>query len=353
MPFARDYFEARQRFRTAVAGLGWNLQSFPVLDDLTIDVGISPGSPHAPLLIVSSGVHGVEGFFGSAVQIAALEAWGRVESPREVRCVFLYALCPSGFAHIRRFNEENIDLNRNFLRPGEEYSGSPKRYANLDRELNPRRPPSHTEFFTLRALVGIARFGFTALKQAIAGGQYDFPKGMFFGGHGPSRTNAILTEHFPRWLADAPRGVLLDFHSGLGKSGEFRLLVDTPPHSKHQIERISPWFPPGIIEATDPNGTAYEVRGGFDTWCTHMASGRDFISFCAEVGTHPLFRVLGSVRAENMAHHWCPPGDPRSKRAKAELLEMFCPQSRTWRKQVLSRGMQLIDQSISGLTASS
>jgi hypothetical protein len=270
-------------------------------------------------------------------------------TPTGVRCVFLHAICPSGFAHVRRFNEENIDLNRNFLLPGEVYAGSPPRYASLNAALNPKRPPGRSEFFTARAMHGIARFGFAGLKQAIAGGQYDFPKGIFFGGRGPSLSKAILDQQFPRWLAAAPRGLMLDFHSGLGKSAVFKLLVDAPPHTVTQLEQAAQWFGNDIVEPTAPSGTAYHTRGGFDSWCTRMAAGRDFMSFCAEVGTYSVFRVLAAVRAENMAHHWAEPDDPRTRRAKAELLEVFCPASPAWRRLVVERGTRLIEQAIAGL----
>jgi len=274
MPFALTYEEARDRFRTAAGRLGWELQSFPVVDHRTIDVALSPGSPNDPLLMVSSGVHGVEGIFGSAVQLAALHNWEKVGSPSGVRCVFVHAICPSGFAHIRRFNEENIDLNRNFLPPGEAYAGSPPRYAGLDAALNPKRPPGRSEFFTLRAMLGIARFGLTGLKQAIAGGQYDFPKGMFFGGFGPSRSKVILAEQFPDWLADAPRGVLLDLHSGLGKSAELKLLVDVPPHTKEQLERAARWFDPDFAGKARRTSRAAASIAGVRAWPRAATSSR-------------------------------------------------------------------------------
>ena len=34
----------------------------------------------------------------------------------------------------------------------------------------------------MRALAIILKYGFVAVKQAVANGQYDFPKGLFFGG---------------------------------------------------------------------------------------------------------------------------------------------------------------------------
>src|SRR5262249_57826745 len=100
----------------------------PADEELTIDTAVSPAPASAPVLVVSSGVHGVEGFFGSAVQLAALDAWAKTGAPTGVRCVFIHAVCPSRFARLRPLDEANTDLNRHFP---------------LDRHDDPRRPPAH------------------------------------------------------------------------------------------------------------------------------------------------------------------------------------------------------------------
>ena len=54
-----------------------------------------------------------------------------------LRCVLLHALNPFGFAWRRRVNEDNVDLNRNFLLDDEGYVGCPDGYAHLDPLLLP------------------------------------------------------------------------------------------------------------------------------------------------------------------------------------------------------------------------
>ncbi|MGV2340023.1 MAG UNVERIFIED_CONTAM: M14 family metallopeptidase [Planctomycetaceae bacterium] len=185
--FSPDHSSARRRFQQAAARLGWTLESYPVGlvgpdgNDLAFDVACTPGCDPEKVLVVSSGIHGVEGFFGSAVQIALLENWA-ARTPPSIKCVFLHGLNPFGFAWLRRFDENNADPNRNFLLPGESFTGSPEGYAGLDDFLNPRYPPSRWEPFTLKALLLIGRHGMPALRQAVAAGQHDFPRGLFFGG---------------------------------------------------------------------------------------------------------------------------------------------------------------------------
>ena len=185
--FSPDYSTARLRFRQAATRLGWTLeehligQTGPNGEDLTIDIASSANDNPERTLAASSGVHGVEGFFGSAVQLALLEHWANHGAP-SVRCVFLHGLNPYGFAWLRRFDEDNVDPNRNFLLTGEPYQGAPPGYAELDDLLNPRLPPSRRESFLIKALPAIARHGIPALKQSVAAGQYEFSKGLFYGG---------------------------------------------------------------------------------------------------------------------------------------------------------------------------
>src|SRR5262249_15041006 len=147
---------------------------------------------------------------------------------RSVRFVFLHALNPYGFAHLRRFDEANIDPNRNFLLPGEKYEGSPPGYPDLDGTLNPRRAPWRFEPFRIRGAWEVFKHGLPAMKRAIVTGQHDYPKGIFFGGSGPGRTQLTLAEHLGRWVAGSREVIHLDFHSGLGPWATYKLLIDYP-----------------------------------------------------------------------------------------------------------------------------
>ena len=85
-------------------------------EPLTIDITVVGAAKPTSALVLSSGVHGVEGLFGSAVQLAFLEQLAARWQPPLVRPLFcIHAINPFGFAWQRRFNEDNVDLNRNFL----------------------------------------------------------------------------------------------------------------------------------------------------------------------------------------------------------------------------------------------
>ena len=343
--FPPDYSAARQRFCTLATRHGWALESHPVAakgpdgEELTIDVA-AHGPPGGKLLVVSGGVHGVEAPFGAAVQLALLEKW---EASPPVRCLFVHAVNPWGFAHRRRANEDNADLNRNFLLPGQEYRGSPAGYAHLSPLLNPPHAPGGFDPFPLRAGWAVLRHGMAKLKQAVAAGQYDHPKGLFFGGHAPAESVRVLAHHWERWLGDSADVAHLDFHTGLGKRGAHTLLLDVDP-TPEQVAWLTERYGPAGFEVADPRRVAYDARGGFGPWCHSRRRGRAYLFACAEFGTYGPVRVVGALRRENMAHHWGEPSDPATARAKAALAEAFCPASAAWRAGAVEAGVRLAER---------
>ncbi len=351
--FSPDHSSARERFRQAASHLGWQLESYPIGlvgpdgDELAFDVACSQSGDPEKVIVVSSGIHGVEGFFGSAVQVTLLEQWASV-TPPSIKYVFLHGLNPFGFAWLRRFDENNVDPNRNFLLPDEQFEGAPDGYAGLNDFLNPLRPPSRWEPFTLKALCLIARHGIPALRQAVAAGQYDYPRGLFFGGNGPSRTQQLLKENMPRWLSNSKCVVHLDFHTGLGRQGTCKLLIDYPLDMTQQ-RWLTDWFGADSFEACNSNGISYDARGGFGRWCVSQGLAPQYLFACAEFGTYGSIQVLSGLRAENQAHHWGTPKAPSTIRAKQRLKELFCPASSAWRRQAVQGSLDLISRTQKGL----
>src|SRR5688500_19891549 len=99
--YSADYSSAKERFLAACERLGLEHQSLvvdapsPTDQQLTIDVALGGARQPTSALVVSSGVHGVEAFFGSAVQLAFLEKrpadW---RPPEGAAIVLLHALNP-------------------------------------------------------------------------------------------------------------------------------------------------------------------------------------------------------------------------------------------------------------------
>ena len=336
--FHASYVEARQAFRQAVTAAGGTITALPIdaggakASDgsaLTIDIGVVGDGPRT--LALSSGVHGVEGYIGSACQLLALE----LERPADLRIVLIHAINPFGMANHRRVNENNVDLNRNFLVEGEAYEGGPEHYLRLSDLLNPTRPVLPLEF-PLRAGYQVLRHGFHALKQAIAGGQYEVPKGLFFGGHELQESGRVLLEALPSFFASDAPALWIDLHSGLGKRAGLTFLVEaqagTGAH-RRGTERFGP-----TVQAWDAEGgVAYAIRGGFPSALVRCL-GDSVDVLTVEFGTIAPIAVLQRMVKENrVAHH----GGDRDA-ARRAMLEAFCPEDPSWRREALDAARDLL-----------
>lgn len=350
-PFSRSYEAARARFRAAARAAPAPLEHYPVAGqgpdgcELAIDVALVGARNPRHAVVVSSGLHGVEGFFGSAVQLAWLSRWreGAVSIPGGTLVVLLHAVNPFGLAWRRRANEDNVDLNRNFLDDGDTYAGVPTHYDRVHRLLNPRSPPSRLDPFRLRAAWAVHRHGLPVLQNAVATGQYEHSSGLFFGGRGAAASTRMVQERFWSWTRAAEVVLHLDLHTGLGAYADYRLLIE-PPHV-HDLGWYRSRFDSERVAAVGDD-TPYAARGVMGAWLARHAGSRRYRFACLEFGTYSPLRVLAALRAENRAHHHSTPGAAAYGRAKRELVECFCPASRLWRRKALGGALGVIGQAV-------
>jgi hypothetical protein len=348
--FSPDYFTARDRFRSGVLAGGGQIESI-VLDakapdgrDLTIDIGWFGSSTPLRAFVHSSGLHGVEGFAGSAIQLQWLET-GIPQPAADSAIVLVHILNPYGMAWLRRVNENNVDLNRNFLGADEEFSGAPDDYAALEPFLNPVSVSPLTDLFKLRALGKIARYGMSALRQTIAGGQYSYPRGLFFGGRRQEQAPRRFQLYLSQRLGGASRIVAIDVHTGLGRFGADCLLVSDDEARVAAGAEMQIAYGDCVL-ALHPEGLAYRPRGSQEGLYFRMFPAAQVFFAAQEFGTrHPL-AILAALRAENQRHHHGRNGNDPHDSGKKRLLEAFCPSSSKWRERVLARGKEVIAQGL-------
>lgn len=351
--FSANYRIARSRFVQAAREAGCAIESIPLspedgsADALSIDVAMYGGAQCERAVIVSSGLHGVEGFLGSAVQLESLRHFSALHAGREdLRLIFIHALNPFGFAEVRRANEDNIDLNRNFIIEGEDFSGAPERYGEIERLLGLSSPPRFRDLFFAKLLYAMLNHGKDRVKDAIAGGQYVNEKGLFFGGLRPSRTQLILRENFARWIGSAKRIFHLDFHTGLGRRATYKLIVDHSWDSS-RFEWLAGHFGRNLVEPKEPvRGVSYHTKGSLGPWCQQFVPGGVYDMLVAEFGTYPGALVLWALRAENQCHWYRSPSSRQSRLAKRILKEAFAPSGVAWRRKALEQGVKLVRQAI-------
>jgi hypothetical protein len=205
--FSATYAEARRKFLEAAGAGGSAIESHvnPNAkgtngEELATDVARFGGMDAENLFIVCSGTHGNEGFGGSGCQIGLIKEGIINARPQSVAVLLVHAVNPYGFSHIRRVTEDNVDLNRNFR----DFSKPPPenpRYSVIHDLLvptdwdGPARARAEVALKAWREANG----GMPAYQAVVAGGQYSFPDGLFFGGQRATWSNqtfrAIVETH--------------------------------------------------------------------------------------------------------------------------------------------------------------
>ena len=237
---------ARRKFAQAAREAGARLASYehpsargPSGEPLAIDVAVAGDAAARRCLVVISGTHGQEGFAGSAIQVAWLR--GLAARASGVRVVLVHALNPWGFAHYSRSNENNVDLNRNFVEHDGAYPDNPG-YDFL-------HPAILLDEWTTQSLAQAdARFaeyekahGKDALFDSLARGQYTHADGLNYGGRSPEWSNVVLE----RILGEHATGVecvgLIDWHTGIGEYGKPFFLCFSDPQSPEFAQAVTWW----------------------------------------------------------------------------------------------------------------
>lgn len=354
--FSNDYVRARARFREAAARAGFELLAYPIGkagpfgEELTVDVAVRGPTRAAQVLVISSGTHGIEGYFGSAVQLTALSKLFSERAPKtSFAVVLIHAVNPYGFAYKRRVNENNVDQNRNFVLDGRPFAGAPALYHSLSSLLNPDSSPRFLDPFLLGAAREVARAGFAAVKGALAQGQYEYAQGLFFGGQAPSASQRILRDHLREWLGRPERVLHLDLHSGLGEWGSYALCADLPCDSA-RVSRLRREFGEESVQGFDTDGVLYEIKGAMGRWLEQCIEDAQYDCLLAEFGTYPTLRVLSALRFENRVHHFAQADEKLKERARRKLAEVFCPSSPAWRREVLESAVRVVQQAAAALS---
>ena len=355
--FANSYAEAAGRFLIACDELreaGHKVENErleigmtgPDGEPLCIDVAIVGSLQSGKVLLSTSGVHGVEGYPGSAIQLAVMDDLCKDDSFKDHAIIFVHAINPYGMAWWRRFNENNVDLNRNFLKRDQKYEGVPVGYETIREFINPESPPPQKErWFKLKALNLIRKYGFNNLKQCVAEGQYEYPKAIQYGGDCLQPGPELLLNWLDNKLESVNRIWAVDLHTGLGPSGHDTLLISAGM-GPEDFSRLDALFP-GHVETLDPNsGVGYEIVGDLHQGLEDRYSDIEWTSITQEFGTFKPVIVLQASRAENRWTQWglhMNEMDARRHWSREQMLRAFNPKDVVWQHKITSRGRHVFN----------
>jgi hypothetical protein len=220
-----NYEDAQKRFRNHFDEFrkqfsDVSFESFAVDDqeNLYIDVlKISEGKDKT--LIFTIGEHGVEGIFGSFIMEVFINEILPLINLKDTTVILVHPINPYGMKNIDRTNESNVDLNRNFLTSWDKVFKN-EAYLNL-RDFFERKGVIQNIFIErikyLKDVVKILLKGEAKLvKNALLIGQYESPKGLYYGGNGYEKETEFMIKLFEDAFKNSKHVVHIDIHTGYG-----------------------------------------------------------------------------------------------------------------------------------------
>jgi len=355
--FSSTYAEARQKFIDAAKAAGATLEAYvhptakgPNGEVLSIDVArMGSSNPHT-LLVTSSGVHGIEGYCGSGGQISVLNDKLLADMPPGVAVVHVHALNPYGFAHSRRTNEDNVDLNRNFI----DWNAPRPAEHPLTAEIYPLLLPSDYDGAdkarcdaAIEAL--IAKNTLKAYQAGFTQGQYRFADGLYYGGKGPVWSHQMWRQIIAKHSAGCRNVVHVDLHTGLGPYGYGELIfVDSKQTPTYKLAHS--WWGDSVTSVVDGNSTSTKITGDVAEVLRGLPPEQMGLSITIEFGTVPVKEVLDSLAADNWLTFKGDMNSPMAARIKRQIRYCFYGEEPVWKGMIIDRVHQVLEQAKRGIS---
>ncbi|HWJ62420.1 MAG TPA: DUF2817 domain-containing protein [Acidimicrobiales bacterium] len=329
----RSYREARSGFLEAAAAAGARVSSTAHAargiddEDLAIDVAEVGAADADRVVVIVSGTHGVEGYLGSALQRQHLTALAGTEHEGPT-LVFVHALNPFGFSWVRRVNEDNVDLNRNFIDWAQPPVANPE-YGELADVVVPGDWSAETQEQTFLAMAAkLEEVGIDRLQQIVSGGQYTHPTGVFYGGTAPVWSHEWLRRFLAERLAGVERAAIIDLHTGLGPWGHGELISSVQPDSETYARQVEWWG--DVTSLHDGSSVSAQIAGDWLDAAPGFAPGTEVTGIAIEYGTVDSITVLQSLRADAVLHASGDPTAPEAAAIRDQVRAAFLDDDPSW-----------------------
>ena len=255
-------------------------------------------------------------------------------------------------------NENNVDLNRNYLTKEQFNAKSqedPNRFQYMDFNLllnpHPDNLVWYYDLYWFRVLYNVFRYGFTSLKRTLVSGTYSQSAGLSYGGM-QLQPSFIAVEKFlskSLQLDLIKRVAIIDVHTGLGRSGEDTLILDRCTNP--QVAKVAFDLKETFIEKmaylgakgfSDVVAGYEEVYGSVPAGVAKLFPTATVVGLCQEFGTVPATMVFQALRWEQAMTRYA---FSDRKKASEYLKEMFyLSRHEVWQEKVTEQGVAVFTE---------
>lgn len=345
MKFPDTYEESRDLFYQSAKTLEtiWSRVEFmhiPLPGEPALSIDYFTGKPLASenMIVISSGLHGIEGYAGSAFIQFFIDQFLPGLNPQTTGITLIHAINPWGMKYERKVNERNVDLNRNFVWDwSAEASLANPDYESLKHFFQPKRWGMIP--FTAGFVRALAKKGTKGVERALTLGQYGESKGLFYGGKGYQFSTRQMIDLYQKLFSSYRRILFLDLHTGYGPEDRMYLV-----NSSYEKEPADKWREklgyPHIVQTTAEQ--FYEINGDMINYLyllqKHRYPSVQLYATAMEFGTlgnstPAQIRSLKTTISENYVYHH--QRMDLERRAKKELRALYNPYDEKWRQKAL------------------
>ncbi len=260
--------------------------------------------------------------------------------------VYIHALNPYGFSWWRRTTHENVDLNRNFHDFSQPLPHNAAYDALASAIVPAHWPPSEENDAVLHAYA--AAHGMAKLQQAISGGQYDHPEGLFYGGRNPTWSHVTLRHVLQEHTTRCARLGWIDLHTGLGPSGVGERIFACRDDAA-ALQRARAWWGDKVTSIYDGSSTSAPLQGLMWLAAYQEAPQAEYTGIALEYGTLPIMEMIGALRADQWLENHPDAPDALCQQIKQQTRDAFYTDTDLWKGQILGQARAAILQAVTAL----
>ena len=349
--FYDSYEEIRTHLQELTGELGVEISSYAVdeNDGLYIDSFYLPSTKEKTnLVVLTTGVHGMEGYIGATMLDVFFQEVYPTLDTANTGVLVVANVNPYGMKYFRRYNENNVDLNRNFILDWDSFDlSSNKDYPKVDTFLGPTGKIGNGLWHEVGFYLSLAKTAITegadTVSDALLTGQYEYPQGVYYGGNGDEASTVYLKDVFSQCLDSAYENIVhIDIHSGYGP--RYNMVIFNSVYETMNEKESQEAFGYDYVIAYDSE-SFYATTGDTTDFFYRLAEQKqaqaELYSTCFEFGTigDEFFDTILSLKytIDENRNHWYPTDNKLTEQIIHEnYMELYYPTETAWREKTVA-----------------
>ncbi|WP_019504886.1 DUF2817 domain-containing protein [Pleurocapsa sp. PCC 7319] len=351
--FAHSYQEARDNFMACCAERATFVKSWQhslrgiAGEKLYVDLAWFGDLAAKKVIVLVSGTHGIEGYCGSGIQVSSIQTGWHRQADRNLAIIMIHGLNPWGMSHLRRVNEEGVDLNRNF-RDFQQPLPSNSLYDDLSEVIVPPEWTEETQVETLNQIVEYLSQSSSHI-EALAQGQYHYWYAPFYGGEVPTWSNRVFCQIINQYLQNKQAVGLLDYHTGLGQYATGQLMSLAANTGETENLATAVWGNKLVITGSANSVAPYHPQGTLIAALQNKLTQSNCLAAAYEFGTITEVEVFNALRADHWLQAYGDFNTQQAQRIKQNMLNAFYSDRPDWQESICNLAFTAQQELLTGL----